>query len=425
MLKPKAPGGIRQAYGMEPYFADEHAVVVVMACSDAYVPYCSVAIHSVIRHASRERKYDIILFSCQVTKRHQWMLQKMAEPFFNISIRFAEVGPYISSCGLYTRDYYHPVIYARLCMPDLMKGYKKAVYLDADLVVLCDIAQLFDQELNGSLLAGVRDAGMLAWYGTQEHIEQVYIDTYLRLKNPYAYINTGVLLLQLEEIRKQYSARSLMEYAASRRWRWQDQDIIMTLFEGKIQLLDAAWNVLAGTKQERDQIACRLPETLAKEYRQAYRHPRILHFAGNRFLHLQQETDEEAVFWMYAKESPFYEIILKRAMAKCCEDGYKRKREDVLQQGRRLLHLPFRILFDGIFPKGCACRKKLVEQYYMHRYFRSSMKEKHRPWTNEKNKGVLPALSKPDTGRDFRGCIPMLFLMGGAVFVPGLWDFLG
>ena len=368
-------------YQIEPYFSDENTVVVVMACSDAYLPYCSVTVQSVIRHASQDRKYDIILFSCQVTKRHQRILQQMAEPFLHISIRFVELGSYISSCSLYTRDYYHPVIYARLCMPDLMKGYKKAVYLDADLVVLCDIAQLFDQQLQGSLLAGVRDAGILAWYGTQEHIEQVYIDQYLHLKNPYAYINTGVLLLQLEKIRERYSAGFFMEYASSRRWRWQDQDIIMTLFAGKTHLLDAAWNVLVCAEQDRNKIARSLPKSLAKEYKQAYRHPNILHFAGNGFLQLQRETDYEDVFWMYARESPFYEIILKRAMAKGCEDVYNRKKEKTAQQRKRLLHLPFRIIFDRIFPKGSAYRKKLIEQYYIHRYFRSSVKEERKPWT--------------------------------------------
>ena len=152
-------------------------------------------------------------------------------------------------------------------------------------------------------------------YGIQEHIEQVYIDTCLHLKNPYAYINTGVLLLQLEKIRERYSAGFFMEYASSRRWRWQDQDIIMTLFEGYIRYLDQAWNVMIQSEDTSpDLMGPYAPAEIQKAYREARNAPKLIHYIENKHLWLNPLPDLFTYYWKYAKKSPFYEVILFRAI---------------------------------------------------------------------------------------------------------------
>lgn len=350
---------------------EQNTIAIVLSCSDTYFPYCSLTVQSVIAHAAPERKYDIVVFSFEVTKQHQKMLKKLADSYGYISVRFVEVGPYISSYHLYTRNYYHPVIYARLCLPEIMKDYTKVIYLDSDLMVLCDLAELFDQDIGNSLIAGVCDTGMLAWYHTPEHIEQIYIDEYLHLNYPDEYINTGVMVFNVREIRKRYSTAFLMEYASSRNWRWQDQDVFMTLFEGKIFLLDFAWNVLVYTgENDEKKIMAKLPKELRQAYHFAWYHPKVVHFIGNSFLDIRHETDRKRIFWEYARKSPFYEMILERALSYANENKGSLHRMGVIDQIRKKLHQPIRILFDVLFPKKSKYRKTIKNLYYYCRYFR-------------------------------------------------------
>lgn len=336
-----------------PAFLQEDAVVIVLACTDEYIPYCSVTIESLIEHAKPERNYDIVIFSYEITKQHQQAVTKQAEHHSNISIRFVDVRAYISKYHLYTRDYYHPIIYARLCLAEIMRNYRKVVYLDSDLVVLEDIAELFDQDIGNHLIAGVRDMGMITWYHTPEHIEQIYIDKYLHLKYPNEYINTGVMIFHVTEIRRRYSAKYLMEYATSRKWKWQDQDIFMTLFEGNIFLLDDEWNVLINTKR-------------SYKKKHSKQHPKIVHYIENSFLNLQEGVELGELFWGYARKSPFYELIIGRALAQL----QKKRDRNIWNDIRKALHIPFKVLFDFLFPKGSGYRRKVRYLYYFLRYWR-------------------------------------------------------
>ena len=54
--------------------------------------------------------------------------------------------------------------YARLLLPELVpSSVTRLLYLDCDIVVLRDIGELFDERLDGSLLAAVESKGFRRW----------------------------------------------------------------------------------------------------------------------------------------------------------------------------------------------------------------------------------------------------------------------
>ena len=128
----------------------------------------------------------------------------------------------------------------RLFIPGLIKA-DKAIYLDCDIVVNVDIKELWNIDINNYCLA----ASLFAWKKEPEL-------TYCRLQcminkcKPSEYFNAGVMLMNLANIRKD---GDLFENAS--KWlerhlhssRGADQDILNSLFSGRVKFLDDKFNL--------------------------------------------------------------------------------------------------------------------------------------------------------------------------------------
>ena len=86
--------------------------------------------------------------------------------------------------------------YFRLFIASLYPQYNKAIYLDSDIVVLHDVAELFNIDIGNNLVGAVPDDIIQKNEVFQEYVEKVVgVSSY---KN---YFNAGVLVMNLEELR--------------------------------------------------------------------------------------------------------------------------------------------------------------------------------------------------------------------------------
>lgn len=351
-----------------PAFRSEKNVVLAMSCSNEYVPYLSVTLQSVIEHSQKEICYDIVVLGDDITEQNKRIISRMIHSRKNFLIRFVDVSRYLSQYPLYTFSHYHPIIYARLLLPEIMRNYSKVLYLDADLVVVKDIFELYSYDIGDYLLAGVRDTGMIAWYNTPGHKERKYIDEYLHLKYPYEYINTGVLLFNITLFRNTFETKRLFEYAVSKKWEWQDQDVFMTLCEGKILLLQQEWNVLAQViNSENELLPKDAPFELYKAYMDARKDPKIVHFIANSFLNVEIFPDLGAYFWEYARKSPYYELILTRIVRHSLGQRQLNSGQSDLANNTLKKKVKNKVVMpvvDIFFPKGSMRRKRLKHTYF-------------------------------------------------------------
>lgn len=105
------------------------------------------------------------------------------------------------------KAYCSPYTLIRL-LADQVEGIPdRLLYLDADLLFQRDIRLLYDQDLTGYEYAAARDH-----YGKY-------------LLNPN-YINAGVLLFQMEEVRKTGLLRKARELLRAKKWTFADQDAL-------------------------------------------------------------------------------------------------------------------------------------------------------------------------------------------------------
>jgi lipopolysaccharide biosynthesis glycosyltransferase len=128
--------------------------------------------------------------------------------------------------------------YWRLLLPELLPDHSRVIYLDSDVLVRRDIAELFDLDLQGDSTAGVRDYEM--WYASSNG----GIPGNPALAAFVPYINSGVLLMSLDAWRvNRVAARAEAYRRATPDAREVDQDAVNVAIAGEVRLLDPRWNV--------------------------------------------------------------------------------------------------------------------------------------------------------------------------------------
>lgn len=96
-----------------------------------------------VNNASQEYYYVIKVLYTRMSEESKEKINKYTRE--NISIEYVDLNYYIEKIKnkLYTRDYFSMTTYFRLFISNLYPQYNKAIYLDSDIVLLKDIAELY------------------------------------------------------------------------------------------------------------------------------------------------------------------------------------------------------------------------------------------------------------------------------------------
>lgn len=297
---------------IQPIFDD--ATVVALSIDDYYVPYAAVMLQSICDHISPNETYDIIIMNRDVSTVSRAALKAIFKDFQNVSVRFFNVSRFEKSFeNLFLRGHFALETYFRLLLPNIMKDYQKVLYMDSDLVVEADVAELYRENVDGYLLAACHDADTAGLYNGFEPQKKEYMDHVLKIKEPYQYFQAGVILFNLEEFRKRYTVEEMLKFAASYQWELLDQDVLNYLAQGCYKAVDMKWNVMTDWNRIRiSKIVARAPKYLQDEYKKAHDNPNVIHYAGPDKPWNQPYSDYAEVFWKYARKTIYYEVLIQR-----------------------------------------------------------------------------------------------------------------
>lgn len=280
-------------------------VPIVFASNQGFAPAMSVAIASVLQHCSDGRNYDIVVLESNVTESTKRVIQSMAKGRENVSIRFYHALPIIAQYDLKANEHITVETFYRFIIQDVLPDYDKVVYLDGDLVCCCDIAQLYDVDIECCYLAAALDPDMLGNLNLSE--ERVnYLRQELEMEDPYSYFQAGVLLLNTERMRAAHSTEEWLRFACHR-YQFSDQDVLNRYCQGHVKYLDMSWNMLIDCEHYRVPVIIKAaPEAVCSAYMQARQNPKIIHYAGFQKPWKYCGVDFESTFWEYARTTPFY-----------------------------------------------------------------------------------------------------------------------
>lgn len=319
-------------------------VLLIFSTNDYFVPYMSVMIDSILRHSTQEKFYEIIVLHSEIKKENQDKLAKQVETHQNFALSLLDVSVHIAGCKFYTdnREFFEKEAYYRLLTPWLLSEYDRAIYLDGDMIAMTDISALMDIDMEGNLIAAVRDFCGLAECYCPKSDRASYMKQMLRLDDYNDYYNSGLLLLNLKELRKAFSLDQVLSLASSKQWEFHDQDILNVLTQGRTKMLDPRWNVIQNYGRHHF-----LPPWLRQEWEQSCKAPYIIHYGGHLKPWMFKRVSHSRLFWAYARKNLFYEEITlrKRELWKKSK-AYRRK---YMQQLIFPLGHPVRRVISGVF----------------------------------------------------------------------------
>lgn len=268
----------------------KQAIPIFFAVDDGYIPFLAVSLQSLIENSSEENEYVIKILYTNICEENKKKIQKYEKE--NVNIEFVDLNYYIEEIQdkLYTRDYYSKTTYFRLFIPNLYPQYNKALYLDGDIVILDDIAKLYQEEMGDNLVAGVPDDVIQTIEVFQEYVEKV-----VGVADYHNYFNAGVLLMNLDELRKfNFQEKFLYSLDKIKFSVAQDQDYLNRLCKGRVKLVDPNWNRMPIAREKEKEGGIKLIH-----YNLAYK---PWHF---------EDILYKEYFWEYAKKTEFFEKILE------------------------------------------------------------------------------------------------------------------
>lgn len=301
---------------VKPYFS-ENNIAIASNFNNNYVPMFSVFLSSLIQFTNHQNNYDILILSKDITEKNKNILKSMVKHFDNIIIRFINPEIFLadSSCSFYVgNNIYTEDMYYRVFIPQILASYSKILVVDADMIVQHDIAEIYNIDLTGYMAGAVRDVVFQGYLNGRVPGTKEYTVKELGLINPYNYCNTGVLLYNCELYRKKYSLKYLMEFISAHKFRIYEQDALNVLLDGKMRFLDERYNTYTYTNNGIYECVLFAPADAKKKYIEARKDPVIVHYAGHPKPATTIEGDYGVVFWEFARKTPYYELILSKAL---------------------------------------------------------------------------------------------------------------
>ena len=287
---------------MELKITQKTEIPIFFSTDDNYVPFLDVAIRSLKQNASKDYSYKIIVLNTGLKEESISKVKLLEDESFKID--FANISYAIEDLKKLLPNQYHfgLATWYRLFIQNLFPEYHKILYLDCDIVVTGDISKLYNVDLEGNMLAGVVEQFILR---TKEFSDYTKYAVGVDAEN---YINAGILVIDLDEFRKQ-RIEEKFTYLINK-YNFDvidpDQGYINFLCQGKIKYLPVEFN--------RTPLECIECEN-----------PTVIHYALYKKPWQYDDVFLGEYFWQYANQSPFLSDIKK--FKDLFDDAAKEKKE--------------------------------------------------------------------------------------------------
>ena len=194
-----------------------------------FVPLWAQCMATILRHGGADR-YDLYVLHSDLTRADQDQMNQVLRPADSCTL--IQVPDSLFQ-GFPVSGRYPLQIYYRLAAPLLLpQELDRILYLDVDTVILNSLAPLYTSDFGG--------AGFMACSHTRKFMDKVN-QARLGMEEEVPYLNSGVLLMNLEQLRQMVRLEDIRDYAEQYRRRLilPDQDILTALFGSRALVLDS------------------------------------------------------------------------------------------------------------------------------------------------------------------------------------------
>jgi lipopolysaccharide biosynthesis glycosyltransferase len=290
---------------------------MVLGCGSSveYVPHAAAMLHSMLEHRDDLEVEVHYLHGPEMPREHMRLLAEMVTRGGG-ELRTHELAD-DRIAGLPEMAFIPATMWYRVYLPELLPDVDKILYLDADTIAVDGLTELWATDISQHYVAAVTNVF--------EPWNRAY-PLALGLPSEESYFNSGVLLMNLEAMRRDDATRALRDYALaapSNRIAWGDQDALNVVLSGSRVRLHPRWNFMnsVATFPEADELLG------ADAVREARENPAIRHFEGpsiNKPWHYMCGRSMRDLYFSHRQATPWPKVrregvtplnVLKRTFA--------------------------------------------------------------------------------------------------------------
>lgn len=205
---------------------------ICFSADDNYARHLGTAIASILHNGEAENNYNFYVLDGGIADENKQKLIELKK-IKDFNIEFYKINPDdFKNCPL-NRYYVSLSTFYRFKIPSLLPySLDRVLYLDCDIVVMKDLNEMFSTDFDGCMAAVIEDEG------------SIHQSERMKFPESHIYFNAGILLLNLEELRKFDFEKECFRYLEENREiiRLQDQDILNGIFLDKCKYLHLRWN---------------------------------------------------------------------------------------------------------------------------------------------------------------------------------------
>lgn len=204
---------------------------LVMITDARYILTTIVAIRSIVKHINASCFYKLYIIAdknVQKTWEDEYSDEKYPD---NFELIFVNESIEIENLS-FEHLYVSKAALLKFWIPELLPQLNKVLYIDGDVMVQDDLEELFNIDVSKYYAAAVKDMA-------------TYDDNYPDLIGIQEYFNSGVMLLNLSELRKNNVCEKLIEEKKCQKYqRFMDQDAFNLAFKDKVLFISPIYNYM-------------------------------------------------------------------------------------------------------------------------------------------------------------------------------------
>jgi lipopolysaccharide biosynthesis glycosyltransferase len=211
-------------------------VHLMFSIDSRYLQHLAVCLTSILEN-NPNLFFDVVIARRATEQLDEQKLRRSLARFPNHSVRVQVFSPPVDRVlPLNPRASYTIDTWTRLWVEEFFPAdVDRVLYLDADIVVVGDIAPLWNVDLQGALLGAVDIPGSIRGV------------SHLGLRAEDGYFNAGVLLIDLQQWRETRAMDTVLGYVDAYpelMTRDVDQEALNACFHGRKKRLEYKWNVV-------------------------------------------------------------------------------------------------------------------------------------------------------------------------------------
>lgn len=235
----------------------KNQVSVVYICDEYYVMPTCVSIQSIFQN-KKNSVYNIYILGVNLSEKSIKVIESINLKDINVKLfvldnkydRINTEHVYVSKAALFKFD-----------IPNILPDLDKVLYLDSDTIVRNDLFKFFDMDISEYYAAVVKDLTSLYVFKDNERV------------GTETYFNSGMMLLNLKNLRADNIPEKLLEYKLnSKSVKYMDQDCFNVVLSSKLKFLPSDYNYMTSNENLYVNNICK----------QTVKDPLIIHFTPEK-----------------------------------------------------------------------------------------------------------------------------------------------